>query len=87
MEPIPKVRVPLARRVAAVEASLKRCRIDHGDGCPDCSALPRAVRGVPLRNRLRLVRFAWRTGLTNSLSIWCQESRCGKQHYVAVYAR
>lgn len=84
MTQIPIVEQPLHRRALAVAATLRRCRTDHG-AC-DCSSARRAVRGVAAGDRLRLVRFAWRTGMRGGLSVWCQELR-REGGFVAVYSR
>lgn len=90
----------LADRVGAVRLLMQRCPAEHE--LPDgtvvcCSELPRAVRGVSLRLRLRMVATMWREPIPGAgsdeigttASLWCSQlpGRDGGSSWVWVHAR
>lgn len=90
----------LADRLGSVQLLMQHCPAEHE--LPDgttvrCSELPRAVRGVPLRLRLRMVAAMWRdpirgagTGkVGTTASVWRQQlrGRDGGASWVWVHAR
>jgi hypothetical protein len=78
------MRPPAHRRIRSVLATLRRCRTAHPGG-PDC-ARARPALAVPLRTRLAVLAFSWRTGIQNPSSIWCPQLR-GHEHHLTVLVR
>lgn len=78
------MRPPAHRRIRSVLATLKRCRTAHPGGA-DCGQAHRTLAG-PLRTRLAVVAFAWRTGIQQPSSIWCGQLR-GHDHHATVWVR